>query len=801
MEYIAHINGDKIQSCTEHCLNTAKYAKTDLMSVGLGNTAYLAGLIHDMGKFTKEFNEYIQKSARGENVRKGSVIHSFAGVRMMMTEFHPMYSGQSKSEWERITAEMIATAVGCHHGLFDEYDENHRSGLKYRIEKQPEYDERAKSAFYELCCKQEDIAKLFLDACKEICTICEPLTKIASTEKELMFYLGLIQRLLNSAVMDGDRKDTAEFMGDFSFSEKTVLSTTKLWHDLTKNVTGRLDAFPQKSEIQKARRKMSDYCAEFARKSDDGEIYRMNLPTGGGKTLSSLRYALEHAKKYGKERIVFVVPLLSILDQNAEVIRENVGNDDIVLEHHSNIVMDGKTKEECTRQDLLAETWESPIIITTLVQFLNTLFSGKTNSVRRFEALTNSVIVFDEVQTVPQKMISLFNLAINFLTKICHATVLLCSATQPSFEENKYSMLISEKRMIPQKAMNHFSALFKRVEVTDKGNMTIEEIRNLAIESCINHRSALIICNTKREARTLYRLIDESDIKCVHLSTSMCMAHRKEEINEMRELLKKKVPFICVSTQLIEAGVDVSFGCVIRFSSGIDSIVQAAGRCNRNGENKISPVYIVHLKGESLKFLNEIEEGKNLTAEVIREFQKNPEKYDNDLISEKAIADFYNRYFRKLNNCIRETEYPVAFGESIFELLSTNAEFLPEKCEFAMWQAYKTAGDQFEVFDDSQRTVVIPYNDEAKRIISELSGSKAKNDIYYCKTQLNLLKQYTVQLFNYEYSKFVELETIRPECEGAVSILDVCCYDKNLGIIVPEEETGMLANEDLFLEV
>lgn len=543
MEYIAHINGDKIQSCTEHCLNTAKYAKADLMSVGLGNTAYLAGLIHDMGKFTKEFNEYIQKSARGEHVRRGSVIHSFAGVRVMMTEFHPMYSGQSKSEWEQITAEMIATAVGCHHGLFDEYDENHRSGLKYRIEKQPEYDERAKSAFYELCCKQEDIAKLFLDACKEICTICEPL------------------------------------------------------------------------------------------------------------------------------------------------------------------------------------------------------------------------------------------------------------------EENKYSMLISKKNMIPQNAMNHFSALFKRVEVTDKGNMTIEEIRNLAIESCINHRSALIICNTKREARTLYRLIDESDIKCVHLSTSMCMAHRKEAINEMRELLNKKVPFICVSTQLIEAGVDVSFGCVIRFSSGIDSIVQAAGRCNRNGENKISPVYIVHLKGESLKFLNEIEEGKNLTAEVIREFQKNPEKYDNDLISEKAIADFYNRYFRKLNNCIRETEYPVAFGESIFELLSTNAEFLPAKCEFAMWQAYKTAGDQFEVFDDSQRTVVIPYNDEAKRIISELSGNKAKNDIYYCKTQLNLLKQYTVQLFNYEYSKFVEFETVRSECEGAVSILDACCYDKNLGIIVPEEETGMFANEDLFLEV
>ena len=409
--------------------------------------------------------------------------------------------------------------------------------------------------------------------------------------------------------------------------------------------------------------------------------------------------------------------------------------------------------------------------------------------------------MFDEVQTVPQKMISLFNLAINFLTKICHATVLLCSATQPSFEENKYSMLISEKRMIPQNAMNHFSALFKRVEVTDKGNMTIEEIRNLAIESCIKHRSALIICNTKKEARTLYRLIDESDIKCVHLSTSMCMAHRKEAINEMREMLDKKVPFICVSTQLIEAGVDVSFGCVIRFSSGIDSIVQAAGRCNRNGENKSSPVYNVHLKGESLKFLNEIEEGKNLTAEVIREFQKNPEKYDNDLISEKAIADFYNRYFRKLNNCIRETEYPVAFGESIFELLSTNAEFLPAKCEFAMWQAYKTAGDQFEVFDDSQRTVVIPYNDEAKRIISELSGNKAKNDIYYCKAQLNLLKQYTVQLFNYEYSKFVELETVRSECEGAVSIFDECCYDKNIGIIVPEEETGLLANEDLFLEV
>lgn len=786
-KYIAHINETSGlgQTCEDHCRKTAEYAKADLEQVGLGNIAYLAGLIHDMGKFTDEWNDYISKSSNDELVPKGTVIHTFAGVRMMLMNYHPKFTKKDKHGVEKITAEIIATAVGSHHGLFDGYDCNQKSGFCHRINKQPEYDERAMNAFFRQCSTKEDVDKLFKKSCAEIENILKRINGMnPKNSSEVNFYIGMLQRLINAAVMDGDRRDTTEFMGDYQFKDKIINGTQEMWNELSQKVVKNLNSFPKDTEIQLARRKMSDYCADFAVKKADGNIYKLGIPTGGGKTLTGLRYALEHAKKYGKKRIIFVVPLLSILDQNAKVIRENIGNDKLILEHHSNVVLEGKTKEEITRQELLASTWDAPIIITTQVQFLNTLFSGKTSAVRRLEALTDSVIVFDEVQTVPQKMISLLNHGLNFLSKICNDTILLCSATQPAFDKNNEEMILSKEEMIPKKEMEKIIRLFKRVNVIDGGIMTIDGIGQLAIDNCDSCNSVLIICNTKSEARNILSVIRDFGLKTIHLSTSMCIAHRQEKIRKMREMLDTGEKFVCVSTQLIEAGVDVSFGCVIRISAGIDSIVQSAGRCNRNGErNNPAPVYVVRLMDEHLEFLKEIEEGKDLTQRLFYEFTKNPGKFESDLISNKSIEYYYDNYFNNINNNKNRTKYTLKSGETIYNLISNNSNYARNNRDFIINQAFRTAGENFKVFDDEQKSVIIPYNDEAKQLITELSSNRALNDIYYCKKIIRELNQYTVQLFEHEYENYATANALYLTCENSIAVLLSDYYDDDIGCI------------------
>ena len=795
--YIAHIHDEKIQSCKEHSVNTAKYAKADLECIDLGNLGYLAGILHDMGKFTDEFSDYIQRSANGEKVARGSVIHTFAGARTILSKFHSNYGNEQLTGWENLTAELIATAIGSHHGLFDEYDENYESGLDYRVKRQPEYDNRAKEAFFNDCCTEEDINALFVQACEEVSNVVLKLSEVcrdSDSYQKLSFYLGVLQRLLNSAVMDGDRRDTAEFMGDISFSDSIRDGNSELWMKLLSKIIGELDSFSQDTEIQIARRQMSNYCAKFAREHSS-DIYRMNLPTGGGKTLCGLRYGVEHANAYGKKRLFFVVPLLSILDQNAGVIRNTVGNDDIILEHHSNIIMDEMSDDESIRHQLLMETWDSPIVITTLVQFLNTLFAGQTSSVRRFESLVNSIIIIDEVQSVPENMISLFNLTINFLKVVCNATVILSSATQPIFEKNKYALLISDKDMIPSDEFAAIEKLFRRTMLEYDGNLDWDELSELAITCYREYKSTLVICNTKSEARKLYALLTEQVDDVIHLSTSMCMNHRKRVIGDMQTRLNNGMEFICISTQLIEAGVDVSFGSVIRIAAGMDSIVQAAGRCNRNGEKEgLAPVHLVFLKGENLKFLKTIKEGQDVTGELISEYNKNPLEYDSDLMSSKAIKFYYKRYFNKLNNIERSTEYVIR-DDTLFNLLACNRNRVKDSVKdriYTMRQAFKTAGEEFSVFDSIQKTVIIPYDEKSKELVVELLSSESLHDINYCRKILRLLKEYTIQLFDYEYSELVKAGGIHLNQDVGVALLDECFYNDSMGVVLNKDSTDKI---------
>jgi len=291
------------------------------------------------------------------------------------------------------------------------------------------------------------------------------------------------------------------------------------------------------------------------------------------------------------DRVFYIVPYITIIDQNADKVRDILERanerDKVVLEHHSNLT----PEQETHRHNLLAENWDSPIVFTTQVQFLETLFGSGTRDARRMQQLANSVIIFDEVQTIPIKITHLFTTALRFLVHDCGATVVLCTATQPPFDnlENTYRELkITPEQHIIQNEPELFKQL-KRVEVHDErkpSGLTNAEIADL-VECALQEKgSVLIVVNTRASAQALYKEIKGRQLCAAtyHLSTNMCPAHRMDVLeNKIKPKLKANEPVICVSTQLIEAGVDIDFGAVIRALAGLDSIAQSAGRCNRHG--------------------------------------------------------------------------------------------------------------------------------------------------------------------------------------------------------------------------
>ena len=555
--HIAHITqiyGDlKIQTVSEHCRQTAEYTSESLKDIGLGSSGYLIGLLHDLGKCTEAFNEYIQNAFNGEDVRRGSVNHTFAAVIFLFERYHT----DDNDAYEKMTCEILAWAIGSHHGLFDCVSPQHTNGFYHRLikDKTDIFYNEALSSFMSECTEFEEIDRLFKASEHEIKSLFyRILNEIKQNNKyqnnckntAITFMQGLVARLILSALIDGDRRDTEEFIQGKKC--EYICTDKKFWtniiHKFESNYKSLILDNAADTPINKTRRYISEKAKIFA-KMPNG-IYRMTVPTGAGKTLSALRYAVHHAAEHDKRRIIFVIPLLSILDQNSKVIKEYIGSD-VVLEHHSNVVKSEFNSDELDKYELLSESWESPVIITTLVQFLNVLFSGKTSTVRRMNSLADSVIIIDEVQTIPKKTMYMFNLALNFLTCYCGCTVVLSSATQPSFDKLDYPINLSENPdMIPDD--KQLFSVFKRTDIidkTDRYGMTYDELAAFAEDIFENVQSLLVICNTKRSAKELFDRLSvmNSDKRAVfHLSNSMCMKHRQEVLTEINEYLTSDSP-------------------------------------------------------------------------------------------------------------------------------------------------------------------------------------------------------------------------------------------------------------------
>ncbi len=773
MKYTAHIRkSDRMeQSVEEHCRQTAKLAAQYGSSVGLEKTAEVAGCLHDIGKLTSTFNNYIH----GENsCKRGDIDHSFAGAKYL-EEFSLPFEDANL----RKTISLIGRVILSHHGLHDWVDKDGQDTYSRRTEEDGEYAEIVRN--FETSALSEELDLKLKDAVSEIKTIRALLRYMAGSSKEqFAFYLGMLERLLQSILIDADRTDTADFMSD----TKTELhfDTEQLWKNMDDRLEEKLRAFSARTDaISRQRQSISDRCAAFA--SRDVHICKLIVPTGGGKTLSSLRFAVKNARKYHKKKIIYIAPFMSILEQNSDAINEIAG-EAAFLEHHSDMLAEiADDKDVLHEYELRTEKWDSPVIATTMVQFLNALFSGKTSAVRRIHRLSETVIIIDEVQSIPLKCVYLFNLSMNFLSRVCKSTIVLCSATQPPFEElQEFPMLLDECSSMTGETAEDFAA-FRRTKLIyqeKKEGWSYDEAADFCSEKFLEHGNLLLIVNTKAAAMELYkRLRNTENAGVFHLSTNMCPAHRRKCISDMKEQLESHMPVICVTTQLIEAGVDISFGCVVRSLAGMDNAVQAAGRCNRHGENEtVSPVYMLHLWEEKLGSLEEIKNAANISRDIANTAE--------DLDDVNHLV----QYFRKLYKSERgKLRYPLKkhTDQDLINLLSLNAGWVDkEKYPHLQFcgQAFKKAGRLFEVIDSKTSAVIVPYNADAKELIADLCSEQDPKRIVEL---LRRAQKYSVNVYagtEYKLEQEAAIEEIgcgRDE-NCTVKILQENFYDKDFGL-------------------
>lgn len=780
--YKAHIRKEgTVQELADHLLAVSSLASEYSKKIEMTDFGYISGLLHDYGKYNDLFQRYLESGAgnlkNGDSRYvdfkrlKGKIDHSTAGSQYI----------ENLNIGNDIINHILQIIIASHHGgLLDFINTEGDMPFIKRMDKKIDKIEPMEDCkdLYYLTLVDE-----FKDKNKLVDEYTKHLEKLKSLgDREIVLYMiGMTIRFLFSCLIDGDRTDTA----DFESPERLEIKKNNHvdWEQLEKIFDEHINGFKRRNEIDDYRNLVSDACLEKG-KLEPG-IYRLTVPTGGGKTLASFRFALEHVKRHQMERIFYIIPYTSIIDQNAQTLRDifkKGGFEDVILEHHSNL-----TPEEDTEINQIAgENWDAPIVYTTMVQFLETLFSGGTRSVRRFHQLANSVIIFDEIQTLGVKNIFIFNLAMKYLTEICNSTVILCTATQPVLDSpylGKYKIIVKNERDITRN-ITGLEKAFKRVIVHNLSNNTSWKMEN-TVELIINQidkgKSVLTIANTKKSALLMANMLKEKEFDVYHLSTSMCPTHRLEILDKVREKLieSKKAhgkPIICISTQLIEAGVDVDFDVVIRHLAGLDSIIQAAGRCNRNGLlEEHGDLFIVDPIDETLGKLEDIKIGKEITKRVMSEYEDEIKSSDEtgDLLSSKYMERYFQLYFYQRKD---KMEYQVFIKESgtqdsILNLLSkninaTNAaknEMLRTGNKITLPFAFKTSGKYFQAIDSITRGIIVPFG-QGVDIINRLCST---DNPFEMTELLKKAQKFSVNLFQYQLDQFYKEGYIHETQEGS----------------------------------
>ena len=784
------------QPLLSHLKGVARLAQRFAAKVGLGYIVYVCGILHDLGKYSKAFQCYLAHSLAGRSTHRGDVPHSWEGAFVVLEHF-----GNDSNTTG--LADILANIIASHHsGLTDMIIDAERA-IPSRVDSHAKAHE---DQFRDIVDSQEAatlLAGLDWNAVKE------EFHALRQVIGKSPFALHLAVKFIYSCLVDADRCNAAGI---------NCVDESPDWNAMERCLNARLAKFAEATEknrspLDDVRASISNQCAEQAVRAPG--VFTLSVPTGGGKTLSSLRFAIRHARTNGLKRIVYVIPYLSINDQTAHEFRNVFGDraDDWLLEHHSNFLLDSENEDDEKRYDLGTQRWEAPVIVTTMVQFLESVMSNKASDLRKFHNMAKAVFIFDEVQALPVACTHLFNCIVNFLCEFGGVTSVLCSATQPALAKTERSIHLSANPDLVSLAPET-RLLFRRTWFHDMTSpeLTCEEIAQLAISRYRTGKNTLVVMNTKTEARKVFAALSEAH-KRYFLSTDMCPAHRLDILQVMREALSpapgaKATPILCVSTQLIEAGVDISFDCVIRSEAGFDSIVQVAGRCNRHGRSSTpQEVIIVRVKDEKLESLDEIALGKELTARLRRE----------KLLGDEVTAlDTYYAYKFGNNEQKRLMDYPIEKPKkptdqppTLYDLLGANRRARAAYADAhgcrpypGLHSAFQSAAEHFAVIPGVHIGVVVPYAksgapDEVQSLVSDFLATgerlrstfdrEARAAIYRERSRiLRRLQQYTVSVYP---SREAAIQQMASRIDDAFYLLSPDHYDPVIGLT---DEQGFL---------
>lgn len=710
MLYYAHslenASEDKWQPLREHLENTGEMAAEFAKSIGAESFALTAGLLHDIGKYSEEFQERL----RGSSHR---VDHSTAGAQEVVRQYG------------KAIGRLIAYVVSGHHtGLPDYGSLADEDSLCKRLQKKvPEY--------YHAYANEQ------LAFPSELSLPIHPL------ETNPGFSLQFFIRIIYSCLVDSDFLDTEAVLDPQRASARgnypkvgELLARLDLYMD-------ELSRQAPVTAVNQWRQRILKCCQEKAHCSPG--LFTLTVPTGGGKTLSSLSFALRHIMKHRMERVIYIIPYTSIIEQNASVFRRILG-DSCVLEHHSNFQFTDIGDETWTSQQyrlrLSSENWDAPIIVSTNVQFFESLFSSRSSRCRKIHNIANSVIILDEAQMLPTSYLKPCLLALAELVKNYKVSMVLCTATQPAikelFPETFFPIeLAPEPRMLYEE--------FRRVQVIQLGDVDDEELSNMIEEE----EQALCIVNTRSHALKLYNHLKGEGR--FHLSARMYPIHRSQKLKEIRKTLAAGKQCRVISTQLIEAGVDVDFPVVYRAISGIDSIAQAAGRCNREGRLLSGKVYLFRPErhGQPRGWFSR-------TAKVAEMVMRNNE----EPLSLESVDQYFTLLYDIEGKRLDEKEIIQQFEEGASRLAFP----------------FRKVNAEFNIIEANMVPIIIPRDSECIRLLEEArwKGSSIRLS--------RVFQRYMIQIYESEFTELLKLNALETIAEQYIVLKDINMYCEETGL-------------------
>jgi CRISPR-associated endonuclease/helicase Cas3 len=695
-------DGSNWQPLYDHLRQTALRAQSFGDKFGAGKAAALAGWLHDLGKYSRAYQDYI--AGRGP----GGVDHSTAGAQEVRK--------LGLKGFDKGMAELIAYAIAGHHaGLPDMSAET--GGLADRLKK-------AVAPLDAIWREEVDIDPIGLAPPN-----LKPMARIGG------FQLAFLGRMIFSCLVDADFLDTEAF-----YAAVDGRQIDRVWPILADEIGRMIARFDEHmsskrhAKAETALNRLRDDILTHVRKKAElpRGVFSLNVPTGGGKTLASLAFALDHASHWKMERIVYAIPFTSIIDQTATIFRDVLG-EDVILEHHSSIEPETARKEELLREQksdaklrLAMENWQAPVIVTTNVQLFESLFADRTSRCRKLHNLANAVIILDEAQTIPLYVLRPCVVALDELARNYGCSIVLCTATQPALREPGFPggfEMAAERELAPDPAKLHRE--LKRTTQRLAGVMTDDEL----VAELSGVEQALTIVNSRRHALTLYRIAKSAGVDgLIHLTTRQTASDRRSILHNVRERLRNQQPCRVIATSLVEAGVDLDFPRVWRAEAGLDQLTQAAGRCNREGRRPVEESIVTIFKPAEARPPAEI---KGLIGDMLRIL----DQHRGDLFSPETIEAYFREvYWRKSEQGLDRHAVMEQFRVA------------PAGTDFA----FRTVAERFRLIESGMEPVIVAMEQEPQAILRALKGGMSPG------LAARKLQNYIVQVPPKDRSKLIE---------------------------------------------